>query len=398
MPTDVRRARVAVTIAFATNGALPATLLARYAEVKDLLTLSDATFGLLVAGYAVGAAAALNLPGIVLRRIGTRATTTAGTAWVAVCLLLATLGVSAGNIWLVLAGLALAGWADAIVDVAQNAQGLAVQAARGSSVLNSMHAGWSVGAAAGGVVGTLAATAAVPLPVHLGGWGLACVTAMTLAGRAFLPDRSTAGADGTGRGEGSGDAPARASRRPNWFALRLLLPLGLLALAGMSVEDVGSNWSAVLLATERGVPLGSAGIGLSALLIAQFIGRMLGDRFVDGAGEHTALMTSLIGMIAGLLLLAWVPSATLTVAGFALAGLSSAITIPLAFARADQVPGLRPHSGVTWIALSIRVTAIGMSPAIGAMSSASSLPLAITVVAAASVLALVAQIARRPRP
>src|SRR5699024_3696445 len=51
---EVRRARIGATFAFATNGALPATLLARYAEVKDQLGLSDATFGLLVASYMVG--------------------------------------------------------------------------------------------------------------------------------------------------------------------------------------------------------------------------------------------------------------------------------------------------------------------------------------------------------
>src|SRR5690625_6485639 len=189
VPSVVRRARIGTTIAFATNGALPATLMARYAEVKDALGISDALFGVLVAGYALGAAGALNLPGVVRRRAGGRVPTSVGTAWIAGWLLIAGIGVESVQWWLVIAELVLVGWADAIVDVAQNAQGLRVQADRGSSVLNSMHAGWSVGAALGGLVGTLAATAGVPLVAHLAGWGLVCVAAMVLAGRTFLPDR-----------------------------------------------------------------------------------------------------------------------------------------------------------------------------------------------------------------
>ena len=377
MSSETRRARIATTVAFATNGALPATLLARYAEIKEILGLTDAVFGLVVAAYIVGAALALNLPGVILRRAGTRITTTAGTAWVATCVTLAALGAMTGRIWLVLGGLLLAGWADSIVDVAQNAQGLRVQAARGSSVLNSMHAGWSAGAAIGGAVGTAAASFGVPLLLHVGVWGVLCAVVMTLAGRAFLDDRPASATTGQ-----------QGRSRLNWRVVRALLPLAVLALAGISVEDIGNNWSAVLLATERGVDPSAAGIGLTVLLAAQFIGRLVGDRFVDAAGERRALVVSLSGMSIGLIGAAWVPVAGLTVAGLALAGLSSAITVPLAFAHADRVPGLPDHSGVTWIVLAMRVTAIGLSPAIGAVSGLTSLPLAITVIAMISVLAL----------
>lgn len=379
---DVRRARIATTVAFATNGALPVSLMARYAEVKEILGLTDAVFGLVVASYLIGAALALNLPGVILRRVGTRITTTVGTVWVATWLAVAAGGVAIGQVWLVLAGLLLAGWADSIVDVAQNAQGLGVQSARGSSVLNSMHAGWSAGAALGGAVGTMAASLGVPLVVHMGLWGVICAVTMTLAGRSFLTDRHR-----TTEGEQQRD-------RLNWRVVRYLLPLVVLALAGISVEDIGNNWSAVLLSTERGVAAASAGVGLSVLLAAQFIGRLAGDRFVDRIGEHRAVIVSLSGTSTGLLAAAWAPAAGLTVAGLALAGLSSAITVPLAFAHADRVPGLPAHSGVTWVVLAMRVSAIGLTPAIGAMSSASSLPLAITVVTGLSVLALALQVRR----
>jgi len=370
--------------AFATNGALPASLLARYAEVKEILGLSPAIFGLVVVGFGLGGALALHFPGVIARRIGVARTAGFGSVWMGAALTLAALGVALGNPWVVLAGLLLTGLGDAAVDVAQNSQGLRVQAAYGRSLLNSMHAGWSIGAAIGGAVGTLAAVLAVPLVVHMAVWALFCILVMTLAARSFMPEPVAA--------EDSEDTPARPS---GWSTAKILLPLALIALAGISVEDVGNNWSAVLLSTERGMAAASAGVGLSVLLGAQFIGRMIGDRVIDRLGERTSLIGSLSAVIIGLLGAAWAPGIGLTLVSLAVAGLGCAVTVPLAFARADKVPGLPAHSGVTWISWAMRAVMLSLSPAIGLMTQGTSLPVAISVIVSIAVVALVLQL--RPR-
>ncbi len=373
-----QRARVATTLAFATNGALAASLLARYAEVKESLGLDAGVFGLVVAGFTFGAAGTFHLPGMILRRFGSRWTTSVGTAWVSAALVLAGIGVSTGNTGVFLIGLVLAGCGDGIIDVAQNAQGLCVQETYGRSLLSSMHAGWSIGATVGGVVGTAAASADVPLVAHLAGWGLVCTALMTWSALSFLPDKSS-------------QPEEHRSGRLGLRGVRLLAPLALVALAGIAVEEVGNNWSAVLLATERGVPASTAGIGLSILLGSQFVGRLLGDRFIDRVGPKTALVSSLCTIAIGLLIAAWAPWVALTLVGFAVAGLGCAITVPLAFARADALPGLRPHAGVTWIGWSMRTASIGLSPAIGGLTALTALPVAVTAVAFLAVIALVMQ-------
>lgn len=377
------RARVATMIAFGTNGAVPATLLARYAEVKDALDLDAGVFGLVVAGYTLGAAGAFHLPGVILRRFKSRRTTSGGTAWVALALTLAAVGVTIADPWVFVAGLVLAGCGDAVVDIAQNAQGLRVQEAYGRSLLSSMHAGWSIGAVVGGVVGTAAASAGVPLLPHLAAWGILCTAAMAWSARSFLPDKQAEVSDE--------DNPGRLGLR----GVQLLAPLALVALAGIAVEDIGNNWSAVLLASERGVPASAAGIGLTILLGAQFLGRMLGDRFIDRVGHRAALIASLSTVAAGLTLAAWAPWVALTLAGLATAGLGCAITVPLAFARADALPGLLPHAGVTWIGWAMRAATIGLSPAIGGITTLTALPVAITAVALIAVLALATQAGSR---
>lgn len=377
--------------AFATNGALPASLLARYAEVKETLGLSPALFGLLVVGFGLGGTLAVHLPGVVSRRLGVARSAACGTAWIGACLVLASVGVAAGSPWVVLAGLILAGAGDAVVDVAQNSQGIRVQERYGRSLLNSMHAGWSIGAAVGGAAGTLAAVAGIPLLTHMTAWAVLCITAMALCARAFLPDpgRSTA-EQATGSGSGSTVRPTRRQ-----LAL-ILIPLAFVALAGISVEDIGNNWSAVLLSAERGMPAASAGIGLTVLLAAQFLGRMLGDRVIDRLGGRHTLLISLAAVVTGLLSAAWAPTTSLTLTGLALAGLGCAVTVPIAFARADAVPGLPDHSGVTWISWTMRTVTLSLSPAIGLMSQAGSLPLALSAVTLIAVVALALQL-RPPR-
>lgn len=375
--TARRPARVAATAAFATNGALPTTLFARYAEVKDSLDLNAAVFGLLVVGFALGAAGAFHLPGVTLRRLGSSWTTTLGTTAVALSLVVAAVGVTTGTLWLFMVGLLLAGFGDAVVDVAQNAQGLRIQKAYGRSVLSSMHAGWSVGAVIGGTVGTAAATAEIPLIVHLAVWGAVCSATMAWSARLFLSEPRT------------GEPPDPSTGPLTSRALLLLAPVVLVALAGISIEDVGNNWAAVLLATERDVPASAAGIGLTTVLGAQFIGRLVGDRFIDRVGQRTALAASLVTGAAGLTLAAWAPSVALTLVGLAIAGLGCAVTVPLAFTRADALPGLRPHAGVTWVGWAMRAASIGLTPAIGGIATLGSLPVALST---ASLLALIALI------
>ncbi|WP_022873589.1 MFS transporter [Nesterenkonia alba] len=390
-PRPLRRARWAAMAAFATNGALPASLLARYAEVKDALGLTPALFGLLVVGFGLGGALALHFPGAVSRQLGVARSASFGTVWMGGWLLLAVIGVQIGNPWVTLVGLVCAGAGDAVVDVAQNSQGIRVQQAYRRSLLNSMHAGWSIGAAAGGGVGTAAAVLGVPLTVHMAVWGAVCILVMAISARFFLPGAGPMpeAPDGSSGEEQRTTPAARPTRRR--LAV-ILLPLVFVALAGISVEDIGNNWSAVLLSAERDMPASSAGIGLTVLLSAQFMGRMVGDRVIDWLGSRRTLVVSLAAVVAGLLGSAWAPTVALTLVGLALAGLGCAVTVPIAFARADAVPGLPDHSGVTLVSWAMRSVTLTLSPVIGLITELSALPVALSVVSLIAGTALILQL------
>jgi hypothetical protein len=308
-----RRARWGVALMFFTNGAVIAGLLPRYPELKDALGLSNAGFGALVAAVAVGSLVASGLPAVAIRRFGARRTATVGTVLMAA--VMALVGISPA-VWAVALLLGAVGLLDAVVDAAQNVHGLFVQEGLGKTVINSMHASWSIGAALGGLGAALAQGAGVGLGIHLGVSGLLVAAVAVLAYfAAAAPSVSmgaggvSADADGAMRGgaepesggppgpsgaegvEGAGmrsagpGATASARPRPGLRGWAFLMLLALMAVAGALIEDVGNNWSANFLRDSVGLPLAFVGYGYVTLLVFQFLGRILGDPLTDRFGR-----------------------------------------------------------------------------------------------------------------
>ena len=175
------RARFGISLFFFTNGAVFAGMVARYPEIKHRLGMSDGAFGLTVVVFSIGAMSATILPSLFIRRLGARATSLWWTAALALAMGVAGVAANAGYTRLFMVALFLGGVCDAIVDTAQNSHAMRVQEACGRSIINSLHALWSVGSVAGGAVGALAATHGVPLAVHLPAMSAVCFGLAALA-------------------------------------------------------------------------------------------------------------------------------------------------------------------------------------------------------------------------
>ena len=160
-----RRARVAVAILFLTNGAVFANLVPRYPQIKAALGLDNAAYGLAVAAFPAGAVVAGLAAAPLIRRFGSGRVAVVG-------MVLTSLGVLAAGVAptavLFAVGLFVGGAMDAITDVAQNSQGLRVQRRYGRSILNFVHALWSIGAVLGGAMAAAAMALGWSLGLHLG--------------------------------------------------------------------------------------------------------------------------------------------------------------------------------------------------------------------------------------
>lgn len=384
-PTD-RRARAAVAALFLTNGALFANLLPRYPEIKDRLDLSNGMFGAAVAAYPVGAIVAGLASATLIRRFGSAKVAVAGTLLTGVGLLVAG---SAPALVLFALGLLFAGGLDAITDVAQNAHGLRVQRRYGRSILNSFHAVWSIGAVLGGAMAAAAIALRLPIVVHLSiSVGLFAVVALT-ALRFCLPGSDEPETDAADEESATADAPHSARK------LRIPMPAGailgalvVIAMAGAVVEDAGNSWASLYLVSQGAAPA-LAAMGFIALVGAQFIGRLLGDRLVDRFGQRAVARTggaiAAVGMGAALAF----PSVPGSIVGFAAAGFGVATLVPAAMHEADELPGLRHGTGLTVVSWLMRLGFLCSPLVVGALADAFGLRVGLLVVPAAGLAVVV---------
>jgi hypothetical protein len=283
------------------------------------------------------------------------------------------------------------GLCDSVTDVAQNAHGLRVQRVYGRSIINSLHAVWSVGAMLGAGMAAGAIALHIPVAVHLG-VSAAVFIGVALAAYPFLlkgRDQSEHPAAGLG-----------TATRPGLRVYGALALLVVIAIGGAVVEDAGSSWAALYIGGGLGAAGAVAALGYVALLGFQFIGRITGDALVDRFGERAVTRGGGLLVAAGMGVALAFPSVPGTLAGFAAAGLGAATVIPAAMHGANRLPGLRAGSGLTALAWLMRIGSVGAPPIVGVIADATSLRVGLLIVPVAglAIAAAAGVLSERRRP
>jgi len=368
----LRTARLAVAGMFFVNGALLANWVARIPAVQQRLGLSAGALGIGLLGMAAGALVSFPVAGWLIARFGSRRVTV-GAAF-AYCAALP-LPALASNLPLLMVALALLGGGNGAMDVAMNAQGVAVEQRYGHPILSSFHGLWSVGGFAGAAFGgAMAATGVQPFP-HLLGVAIVLAIAAALIARHLLPVVAA-----------PSDAPIFA--RPT----RALLGLGAVAFCSALGEGAMADWSAVYLHTSLHTGAGFAAAGFAGFSLMMTAGRLGGDYLTRRFGP--AFMVRLGGALAatGLGLALIIGSPIPTVAGFACVGAGLSLVVPLVFSAAGRAPGVSAAAALAAVATMGYTGFLVGPPAIGFAAQAVSLRGALgIVVALAVVIAILAR-------
>jgi fucose permease len=268
---------------------------------------------------------------------------------------------------------------NSIVDVAMNAQGVELERQLGRTVLSGLHAGHPLGLVAGGVAGTVAAAAEVPVVAH---FAIVAAVGVALAGVAtcWL-------------------VREQDQRLRSTFALpggRVLL-LGLLAFCAFALDGAAVNWSAVDLRIEHQASEALAAAAFTGFALALMIGRMVGDRLVARVGRARLVQVSAVVSGSGAALVVFGSSAALGLIGWVLFGLGLATVAP-------TVLGAAPRTGDAPPAVAIAaVTSVGYlgsftgPPVVGLLAQATSLSTALLLlIAIAAALGALAKLALDP--
>jgi fucose permease len=218
----------------------------------------------------------------------------------------------------------LLGAANGGLDVAMNAQAVAVERGYGRPIMSSFHAAWSFGGLGGAALGGLLASRGIgPLP-HFSAVAVLAAIAFVAAYGALLPSVADASQEGT---------PAFA--RPT----RALLGLGIISFCVLLGEGAMGDWSAVYLDDTLRTGPGFAAAGYAAFSLSMAFGRLFGDRFTELLGPATLVRAC--GAIAavglGIALAAAHPFVALV--GFACAGAGFSIVFPTALSAAGRTGG-----------------------------------------------------------
>ena len=156
---EVGGARAAVVAYFVLAGVSFSAWAVRIPDVKAALRLDDATLGLALLGTAAGSVVAMTGSGWTIARFGSRRVTVATALLVCTSLVLPALAPSAP---LLFAALFVFGAAYGALDVAMNAQAVAVEERWGRPIMSSFHGMFSTGTLLGSFVAGLVAGRGIP--------------------------------------------------------------------------------------------------------------------------------------------------------------------------------------------------------------------------------------------
>lgn len=283
---------------------------------KERIGLNDASLGLLLLCIGIGSMLAMPLTGILTAKWGCRAVILLAGAVLCMDLPLLVLMNTPATMAI---ALLIFGAAMGIIDVAMNIQAVIVEKASGRAMMSGFHGLFSVG----GIVGAGGVSALLWL-------GLTPFTSI-IATIALMVILLLAANKNLLRGSGEPhEGPLFVVPR-GWVMF-----IGFLCFVMFLAEGSMLDWSAVFLTTLRGMSPSQAGIGYAVFAIAMTLGRLNGDRIVNGLGRYKVLLGGSLCAAFGIIIAISIDSSVAAIIGFMFVGFGASNVVPILFTAAGN--------------------------------------------------------------
>lgn len=323
--------RLGVSLLFLANGFAAGSWAPKIPEFAQRLALGESALGIMIMIFGIGSLLMMPVAGALVARLGSgRISLLSGFALTPMLLL-----ITLAPEWLSAAvAMFLFGGFIGAMDVAMNANAVAVEKAMHRAIMSSCHAFWSLGGLIGAGIGgylieTLGITGhAVLVTVVI---GLLIASTWPVLYRHDTPERNV---------DGSKDKLRLPMTPLPWL-------IGLIALFSMIPEGAMLDWSALYLKNELGAPLAVSGFAYAAFSLTMAAMRFAGDLVRDRFGPVKTLRASAtLGMI-GLFIAGVAPTTTVALLGFAIAGIGIANMSPIIYSAAGSIPGVPSGIGLS---------------------------------------------------
>ncbi|MGO4834460.1 MFS transporter, partial [Rhizobiaceae sp. 2RAB30] len=326
--TSAVRGRWAVAAMFFVNGFVTGSWAPQIPVFLTRLQLSEFTLGLLILLFGLGALIAMPISGYLMSRHGSRRMMLGFGCVVVVALLLVVL---APNVPVAALTMLVFGGSIGAMDVAMNANAVAVEKKLSRAVMSSSHGFWSLGGFAGGGLGGFAIQSYGALPHAITVSIIAAIVLALWARHVVTEDKPVA-------------------HEHHKFALPktpTVYIIGLMALFSMVPEGAVLDWAALYMKQELGTNLATAGLAYALFSGAMALMRFAGDGVRNRFGAVNTLRVSSLVAASGMLVAALSPWPALAIAAFAVCGLGIANVVPIIFSAGGNQPGMASSVGMS---------------------------------------------------
>jgi MFS family permease len=322
------QARVAVSLLFLLNGFIVGCWAPKIPEFAERLQLSKFELGLMILSFGIGSLVMMPVAGAQIAGRGSKLVVKVTALMLLPMLLVLSW---APNVWTGAVALFLFGGFVGAMDVAMNANAVAVERSMLRAIMSSCHAFWSLGGLIGSAIGGYL----------IGHWGVFVhAEVATVLGIVFLiaawpiifSDQPH---------------PGEAKTKARLPLIPLPWLLGMMALFCMVPEGAVLDWGALYLRQEFGATATLSGFAFAAFSLTMSVMRFAGDMVRDRFGAVNTLRVSTVIAIIGMLMAALSPDAALVILGFALCGVGISNMVPIAFSAGGNIPGLQPGIGIS---------------------------------------------------
>ena len=384
-PGELRRARLAVFAVFGVCGLITSLWSTSLPATNARLHLGETRLGIVLLATGAGAVAVMPLTGWLCDRLGSRVVLRAGAPLSALCLIGPAL---APGFPALLATAFVLGAGIGSLDVAMNAQAIAVERQYERSIMASFHGLWSIGAVVGSATVATGLRFGAGVPSVMVGGAIAAALLVTVPGPLLLPGSSRAPA-----AAGAPAVPSRSAAAVRAARQHVVLLLGIVAAAGFICEGAALSWAPLDAIRQLHAAPPSAALAYTIFAAALTAGRLTGDRLLRWLGPVRAIGWAALIAVCGYLLVFLAPSlagAALACdyAGWAVTGLGLATVVPSIFsAVGEREAGV--GRALSWVAACAYGGELAGPSVIGPLAGATSLRIALLVPTALAVLIVI---------
>ncbi|MDH7788465.1 putative MFS family arabinose efflux permease [Ochrobactrum sp. 19YEA23] len=325
----ITKERIAVALLFLANGYIFGGWAPKIPEFAARLGLDSAGMGLMILVFGIGSLSMMPVAGALSAQRGSGAVVRIfALAFIPALLIIALVP----NVVTAVIVMFYFGGTMAAMDVAMNANAVAVEKSMRRAIMSSCHAFWSLGGLIGAASGGF-------LIAQFGSTVHALVSTVVAAGLIAVAWPSVI---------------ADKFHHPSGEKQKLTLPrnplpwlVGVMALFSMVPEGAIIDWSAYHMRQDLGASVTLAGFGFAAFSFSMAVMRFAGDLVRDRFGAVRTLRVCTVIAIIGMLIVGFSSDPYVSLVGFAICGIGISNMVPIAFSMAGNMPGVNPSVGLS---------------------------------------------------